>query len=107
MNGDALNSNSAISRSNTIRNRQISANIFSGAIAIRRSSFQGSRIPLTDQNWEVCISAMPVTHLAGLNKTFGQSELDIYPLHDINLTYIATYTPHPIFTIGAGVDLLE
>jgi len=32
------------------------------------------------------------------------SELDIYPLHDINLTYIATYTPHPIFTIGAGVE---
>jgi hypothetical protein len=32
------------------------------------------------------------------------SELDIYPLHDINLTYIATYTPHPVFTIGAGVE---
>jgi hypothetical protein len=32
------------------------------------------------------------------------SELDIYPLHDLNLTYMAAYAPHPIFTIGAGVE---
>jgi len=32
------------------------------------------------------------------------TELDIFPLHDINLTYIVTYTPHPVFTIGAGVE---
>jgi hypothetical protein len=32
------------------------------------------------------------------------SELDIYPLHDLNLAYIATWAPHPVFTIGAGVE---
>jgi hypothetical protein len=32
------------------------------------------------------------------------SELDIYPLRDINVAYLATYTPHPVFTIGAGVE---
>jgi len=32
------------------------------------------------------------------------SELDIYPLHDLNFTYIATYTPHPVFTIAGGVE---
>jgi hypothetical protein len=51
-------------------------------------------------------------HLGYLLNTFGvfkqdllvNTELDIYPLHDINLTYIAAYTPHPIVTIGAGVQ---
>ncbi|HUI91790.1 MAG TPA: hypothetical protein VLX68_06025 [Chitinivibrionales bacterium] len=32
------------------------------------------------------------------------SELDMYPLHDLNLSYIATYMPHPAFTVGAGVQ---
>ena len=51
-------------------------------------------------------------HLSYLCDGFGKlkqdlllnSELDIYPLHDLNLTYIAAYAPHPIFTIGAGVE---
>jgi hypothetical protein len=32
------------------------------------------------------------------------SELEIFPLRDLNLTGIATYIPHRIFTIGAGVE---
>jgi hypothetical protein len=51
-------------------------------------------------------------HLGYLFNGFGSlkqdvllnTELDIYPLHDINLSYIATYAPHPVFTIGAGVQ---
>jgi hypothetical protein len=32
------------------------------------------------------------------------SELEMYPLRDLNLTGIATYSPHRIFTMGAGVQ---
>ncbi|MBN1129464.1 MAG: hypothetical protein JXA71_10785 [Chitinispirillaceae bacterium] len=32
------------------------------------------------------------------------AELDMYPLHDLNLTGIATYAPHRVFTLGAGVE---
>jgi hypothetical protein len=33
------------------------------------------------------------------------TEMDVYPLHDLSLTYIATYAPHPIIEVGAGVEL--
>jgi hypothetical protein len=32
------------------------------------------------------------------------TEMDVYPLHDISLTYMAGYTPHPFADIGAGIQ---
>lgn len=32
------------------------------------------------------------------------TEMDVYPLHDISLTYMAGYTPHPFADISAGIQ---
>jgi hypothetical protein len=32
------------------------------------------------------------------------TEMDVYPLNDISLTYMAAYSPHPFADIGAGVQ---
>ncbi|MBN2036689.1 MAG: hypothetical protein JW768_08120 [Chitinispirillaceae bacterium] len=32
------------------------------------------------------------------------TEMDFFPMHDLNFTYIAAYTPHPFIDFGAGVE---
>jgi hypothetical protein len=45
-------------------------------------------------------------HAAGLMRhdVLLNTEMDVFPLHDVNFSYIFTYTPHPFLEIGAGVE---